>query len=81
MVPLAVIDLLRTPGTSVRVIGSDFFASGPLTALTVSARHRKVGHKQTKALQETDMTDQRLWLLTMHFRIVDSSRICSILAE
>ena len=28
MVPLAVIDLLRTPGTSVRVIGSDFFASG-----------------------------------------------------
>ena len=28
MVPLAVIDLLRAPGTSVRVIGSDFFASG-----------------------------------------------------
>ena len=28
MVPLAVIDLLRTPGTNVRVIGSDFFASG-----------------------------------------------------
>lgn len=28
MVPLAVIDLLRTPGTNVRVMGSDFFASG-----------------------------------------------------
>jgi len=28
MVPLAVIDLLRAPGTCVRVIGSDFFASG-----------------------------------------------------
>ena len=27
MVPLAVIDLLRTSGTSIRVIGSDFFAS------------------------------------------------------
>jgi hypothetical protein len=27
MVPLAVIDLLRVPGTKVRVIGSDFFAS------------------------------------------------------
>ena len=28
MVPLAIIDLLRTPGTNVQVIGSDFFASG-----------------------------------------------------
>jgi hypothetical protein len=28
MVPLAVIDLLRIPGTNIRVIGSDFFASG-----------------------------------------------------
>lgn len=28
MVPLAIIDLLRIPGTNVRVIGSDFFASG-----------------------------------------------------